>query len=153
MLAHIRNGQIIQNYQSGKGWVTLEDGRKVSPPVAGFADGNDKIVPVVEETNDTSTGAAPTVSATGDWVVEADRVVRVTTISDMPEEKAWVSLREKRDAKLTDTDWRITKEVEQAARDGLGLQIPLVWLDYRQALRDLPANTVDPFNPVWPQEP
>ena len=24
---------------------------------------------------------------------------------------------------------------------------------YRQALRDLPANTVDPENPVWPTKP
>ena len=24
---------------------------------------------------------------------------------------------------------------------------------YRQALRDLPANTVDPANPVWPPKP
>ena len=24
---------------------------------------------------------------------------------------------------------------------------------YRQALRDLPANTVDPANPVWPVKP
>ena len=27
------------------------------------------------------------------------------------------------------------------------------WLDYRQALRDLPANTEDPANPVWPTAP
>jgi hypothetical protein len=27
------------------------------------------------------------------------------------------------------------------------------WLDYRQALRDLPANTEDPANPVWPVPP
>ena len=27
------------------------------------------------------------------------------------------------------------------------------WLDYRQALRDLPANTEDPENPVWPVPP
>jgi len=24
---------------------------------------------------------------------------------------------------------------------------------YRQALRDLPANTTDPANPVWPVKP
>ena len=28
-----------------------------------------------------------------------------------------------------------------------------VWLDYRQALRDLPANTEDPANPIWPTRP
>jgi hypothetical protein len=27
------------------------------------------------------------------------------------------------------------------------------WLEYRQALRDLPANTEDPANPVWPTVP
>ena len=27
------------------------------------------------------------------------------------------------------------------------------WLDYRQALRDLPANTEDPSNVTWPREP
>lgn len=27
------------------------------------------------------------------------------------------------------------------------------WLDYRQALRDLPANTEDPANPIWPVRP
>jgi hypothetical protein len=27
------------------------------------------------------------------------------------------------------------------------------WLDYRQALRDLPSNTVDPLMPVWPTPP
>lgn len=34
-----------------------------------------------------------------------------------------------------------TQEVRQA------------WFDYRQALRDLPANTEDPENPVWPTAP
>jgi len=34
-----------------------------------------------------------------------------------------------------------TEEVKQA------------WLDYRQALRDLPGNTTDPENPVWPTPP
>jgi hypothetical protein len=27
------------------------------------------------------------------------------------------------------------------------------WLDYRQALRDLPSTTEDPVNPVWPTAP
>lgn len=69
------------------------------------------------------------------------------------EAEAWAALRAERNRRLAATDWRITKEVEQTARDNLGLQIPTVWLDYRQALRDLPANTTDPFNPVWPDEP
>ena len=27
------------------------------------------------------------------------------------------------------------------------------WKTYRQALRDLPSNTTDPFNPTWPTKP
>jgi len=27
------------------------------------------------------------------------------------------------------------------------------WADYRQELRDLPANTDDPANPTWPETP
>jgi len=27
------------------------------------------------------------------------------------------------------------------------------WSNYRQALRDLPANTADPANPTWPTKP
>ena len=52
-------------------------------------------------------------------------------------------LREVRDAKLAETDvWALgdrTMTAEQIA--------------YRQALRDLPANTTDPANPVWPTKP
>ena len=44
--------------------------------------------------------------------------------------------------KYTILDWpHATEEVKQA------------WLDYRQALRDLPSNTSDPENPVWPVAP
>ena len=44
--------------------------------------------------------------------------------------------------KYTLPDWpHPSEEVKQA------------WLDYRQALRDLPANTTDPENPIWPTPP
>ena len=54
------------------------------------------------------------------------------------------NLRAERDAKLTASDWTQLSDapVDKAA-----------WVTYRQALRDLPANTPDPSNPSWPQEP
>lgn len=54
------------------------------------------------------------------------------------------NLRAERDAKLAASDWTQVADapVDKAA-----------WATYRQALRDLPANTADPANPVWPQEP
>ena len=58
-------------------------------------------------------------------------------------ENAWAYLRDVRNMKLAETDWwavgdRVTSAEETA---------------YRQALRDLPANTTDPENPVWPTKP
>ena len=32
-------------------------------------------------------------------------------------------------------------------------KIKTPWATYRQALRDLPANTSDPANPTWPTKP
>lgn len=80
-VAHVRNGEIIRQYSNGKGWVDLEDGSRMSPPVVGTY-GNDKIVPVVEETNDTSTGTVDVVITDTRFQVEADRVYRLRTIRD-----------------------------------------------------------------------
>ena len=60
------------------------------------------------------------------------------------EEYAIAMLRLKRDELLQKSDWTQVPDapVDQAA-----------WATYRQALRDLPANTDDPANPVWPIQP
>ena len=52
-------------------------------------------------------------------------------------------LRIKRDSLLADTDWWALSDVTMTAEQTA----------YRQALRDLPANTTDPANPVWPTKP
>ena len=57
------------------------------------------------------------------------------------------NLRRERDRRLAETDWVITMHKEK------GTNIPAAWKTYRQALRDLPANTEDPANPVWPTKP
>ena len=61
-------------------------------------------------------------------------------------------VRRERNLLLAETDWVTLKAIDDS-NDGLGIQLPQVWMDYRQALRDLPANTVDPANPVWPTKP
>ena len=83
MLAHIRNGELVKLFPDDRGWFTLEDGRKVSPPIAGFVDGNDIVLPVVNEFQDTSTGTVPTISNDTGWQIEADRVYRLVTVRDM----------------------------------------------------------------------
>jgi len=59
-------------------------------------------------------------------------------------EFAWFSLRATRNQLLAASDWT---QVADAPVDNLE------WAGYRQALRDLPANTTDPTNPVWPTPP
>lgn len=62
-------------------------------------------------------------------------------------------IRAMRDGLLAATDWVVTKAVEQNAVDGLGIQVPLVWADYRQALRDVPQQAGFPDNVIWPTAP
>ena len=57
--------------------------------------------------------------------------------------QAWVDLRTKRNELLADTDFFANTDVT----------MPDAMRTYRQALRDLPANTSDPANPTWPTKP
>lgn len=79
-IAHVRNDKIIKTYNEGKGRVILENGDTVSPPVVGYTNGNDKLLPIVIEEVDNSASQSTTRSMVE--TIEADRVVRVTTISD-----------------------------------------------------------------------
>jgi len=59
----------------------------------------------------------------------------------------WKELREERNKRLTDCDWVVIRSTSTDT------PIPDEWKMYIQALRDLPSNTADPENPVWPQAP
>ena len=52
-------------------------------------------------------------------------------------------LRDERNIRLQETDWRANTDLTMSDD----------WKNYRQALRDLPANTSDPKNPTWPTPP
>ena len=54
-------------------------------------------------------------------------------------------LRDKRNKLLSESDWTQSRDVT--------LSNDADWKTYRQALRDLPANTVDPNNPTFPTKP
>lgn len=59
----------------------------------------------------------------------------------------WEILRRERNQRLAEVDWIFS---EDYAIDDASYQ---QWLTYRKALRDLPAVTEDPANPVWPEKP
>jgi hypothetical protein len=59
-------------------------------------------------------------------------------------ERATMQLRGVRNSLLKSSDWTQLPDapVDKSA-----------WATYRQALRDLPANTPDPLNVTWPESP
>ena len=84
--------------------------------------------------------------------IQLDQSLIDAAAIEVAAEQALKALRQRRDQLLAETDWVTLKAID-LSNDGLGIQLPQVWMDYRQALRDLPANTVDPANPVWPTKP
>ena len=85
-------------------------------------------------------------------VVKPTKAELQAAYDDAIAEQAWQQLRTRRNQLLAETDW-VTLQALDKSIDGFGIQLPQVWMDYRQALRDLPANTTDPANPVWPVKP
>jgi len=73
------------------------------------------------------------------------------SISEMDDEtkaakdaEAAKNIRSDRDKRLSDTDWT---QVADAPVD------KAVWATYRQALRDVPAQTGFPYDITWPEKP
>lgn len=56
----------------------------------------------------------------------------------------WARLRYRRDQLLAACDWRVVPDAPWDTTP---------WIEYRQALRDLPDATTDPRKAVWPQQP
>jgi hypothetical protein len=84
------------------------------------------------------TGEVTTVELTAEEIAEREAYARdVLPVEQMKD------LRRQRDQLLAETDYLAL--ADSTLTDEMR--------DYRQALRDLPANTVDPSNPVWPTKP
>lgn len=69
------------------------------------------------------------------------------SVGPIPEEAAWAVLRAERNRRLARSDWTVLPD------SPLSPEKVAEWKVYRQALRDLPENTTDPANPVWPAPP
>jgi hypothetical protein len=68
----------------------------------------------------------------------------LATWEEVKQDHGFIPLRLKRKELLAFSDWTQTLDapVDREA-----------WAEYRQALRDLPENTIDPTNVVWPTPP
>ena len=75
--------------------------------------------------------------------VEIDQALVDAARSELNVQNAWKSLRTKRNQLLAETDYLALADHTLSAD----------MTAYRQALRDLPSNTTDVANPVWPTKP
>lgn len=69
-------------------------------------------------------------------------------LQELIDAQPWKELRADRNKRIAQTDYLFTSDYPHATEE-----VKQAWLDYRQSLRDLPANTTDPENPVWPAAP
>jgi len=69
-------------------------------------------------------------------------------LQELIDAQPWKELREERNKRIARTDYLAIPDYPHASEES-----KQAWLDYRQALRDLPANTTDPSDPAWPEAP
>lgn len=80
--------------------------------------------------------------ANGVAVVLDENAIAAKT-AELETEQLWKELRQQRNRLIAETDYLALSDSTLSAE----------MATYRQALRDLPANTTDPANPVWPTKP
>lgn len=85
------------------------------------------------------------VNCTTGEVVEVDMTAdEIAAFHASATADAWERLRAERNRLLAESDWTVLADTPTPTA---------AWKTYRQALRDLPAHTTDPFNVVWPTPP
>ena len=72
----------------------------------------------------------------------------IQKVEQLEAERPLKELRTKRNTLLDQSDKYVTVDFPHTTPEK-----KQEWLDYRQALRDLPTATEDPANPVWPTIP
>ena len=72
-----------------------------------------------------------------------DQTLVNAAAAELQVEYQWNELRQQRNRLIAETDYLALSDSTLSAEMAA----------YRQALRDLPANTTDPTNPVWPEKP
>lgn len=126
----------------------------------GDAETTAELLALARERSEADESAAPMIQ-----IVELDETEIAQQATDraehevrQEEDKArqWVSLRMKRDRWLSQTDAFFVSPLPSdfPADKTKAIEANLdAWRSFRQQLRDLPANTDDPFNPEWPEHP
>lgn len=82
--------------------------------------------------------------AYSEYLLPAEYEVVTEDLGNIPH---FDSLRSQRNTLLSECDWT------QLVDSPLSVEEKADWAAYRQLLRDLPENTQDPLNPIWPAKP
>ena len=73
--------------------------------------------------------------------------IRLPEGYEKPSKEEFEAKLQERNRRLTECDWVVIRATSTDT------PVPEEWKVYMQTLRDLPANTEDPANPVWPIQP
>ena len=79
------------------------------------------------------------------YVFDGKQVNRVFTVEEIPDAEKAGQIRSERDSKIAETDWTQGKDIPD--------NISSKWAVYRQALRDVPAQSGFPWTVQWPTKP
>lgn len=79
------------------------------------------------------------------YVFDGKQVNRVFTVEAIPDAEKAGQIRSERDSKIAETDWTQGKDIPD--------NISSKWAVYRQALRDVPAQSGFPWTVQWPTKP
>jgi hypothetical protein len=79
----------------------------------------------------------------------AERLAEEAAWEAKASDRALRQLRIDRDVLLSQSDINVIADRWMA----MSVETQTAWSTYRQVLRDLPASTNDPFNPIWPVKP
>lgn len=75
--------------------------------------------------------------------IAVDEAAVAAKAAELEIDQQWKELRLERERLIAETDYLALSDSTLSTE----------MATYRQALRDLPANTTDPANPVWPTKP
>lgn len=83
------------------------------------------------------------------WAADGTNVADAEFTQEELDAQAWAILRGDRDRLLSATDFMMTTDFYASMTSQEQSDVTA----YRQDLRDLPDDTSDPYNPVWPTKP
>ena len=124
-------------------WIYQETAPEIPPLLEGFTENAEAVLQEAPTTADAPSYDSLTQYITTQNQPDENNIIQ-WIISDYSEETKMSNVRNHRDILLQQTDWMMFSDTATPSQ---------AWLDYRQALRDVPSQAGFPDNIVWPTKP